>query len=252
MSEVILLSLIQGITEFLPISSSSHLIIFSNFLKFQDQSLSIDISLHIGSFIAVVVFFSKEILNFTKNKTLFLKILLGSVPIMFVGFLLVKYDLINQLRNIKIIGWTTLFFGILLFFSDKFKTNKNIDKNLNFKSIIFIGFMQILALIPGTSRSGISITAARFLRFNRYDAAKTSFLLSIPTLGAVSLFGIGNIILEKNTEFSILNIFAVFLSFIFSFLTIKFFLNYLKKFSLKVFILYRIILGIVILILSYL
>lgn len=116
MSEVILLSLIQGITEFLPISSSSHLIIFSNFLKFQDQSLSIDISLHIGSFIAVVVFFSKEILNFTKNKTLFLKILLGSVPIMFVGFLLVKYDLINQLRNIKIIGWTTLFFGILLFF----------------------------------------------------------------------------------------------------------------------------------------
>ena len=252
MSEVILLSLIQGITEFLPISSSSHLIIFSNFLKFQDQSLSIDISLHIGSFIAVVVFFSKEILNFTKNKSLFLKILLGSVPIMFVGFLLVKYDLINQLRNIKIIGWTTLFFGILLFFSDKFKTNKNIDKNLNFKSIIFIGFMQILALIPGTSRSGISITAARFLRFNRYDAAKTSFLLSIPTLGAVSLFGIGNIILEKNTEFSILNIFAVFLSFIFSFLTIKFFLNYLKKFSLKVFILYRIILGIVILILSYL
>ena len=252
MSEVILLSLIQGITEFLPISSSSHLIIFSNFLKFQDQSLSIDISLHIGSFIAVVVFFSKEILNFTKNKTLFLKILLGSVPIMFVGFLLVKYDLINQLRNIKIIGWTTLFFGILLFFSDKFKTNKNIDKNLNFKSIIFIGFMQILALIPGTSRSGISITAARFLRFNRYDAAKTSFLLSIPTLGAVSLFGIGNVILEKNTEFSILNIFAVFLSFIFSFLTIKFFLNYLKKFSLKVFILYRIILGIVILILSYL
>ena len=140
----------------------------------------------------------------------------------------------------------------MLFFSDKFKTNKNIDKNLNFKSIIFIGFMQILALIPGTSRSGISITAARFLRFNRYDAAKTSFLLSIPTLGAVSLFGIGNIILEKNTEFSILNIFAVFLSFIFSFLTIKFFLNYLKKFSLKVFILYRIILGIVILILSYL
>lgn len=252
MSDIILLSLIQGITEFLPISSSSHLIIFSNFLKFQDQSLSIDISLHMGSFFAVIVFFSKDIIDFTKNKILFFKILLGSVPIIFAGFLLVKYNLIDQLRNIKIIGWTTLFFGILLFFSDKFKTDKSMESGLNFKSIIFIGFMQILALIPGTSRSGISITTARFLQYNRYDAAKISFLLSIPTLGAVSLFGIGNIIFEKNTEFSVLNILAIFLSFIFSFITIKFFLSYLKKFSLKVFILYRVILGIIILILAYL
>jgi len=252
MSEIIILSLIQGITEFLPISSSSHLIIFSNFLNFQDQSLSIDISLHIGSFIAVIVYFIKDILNFAKNKVLFLKIILSSIPIILCGYLLVRFNLIEQLRNIKVIGWTTLCFGILLFISDQFDTKKNIKNDLNLKSVIFIGMMQILSLVPGTSRSGISITAARLLNFNRVDSAKISFLLSIPTLGAVSLFGITNLIIEKNLNFSFLNLIAIFLSFAFSFITIKYFLKFIKKFSLKIFVLYRIVLGIIILILAYL
>ena len=110
MIEIIILSLIQGITEFLPISSSSHLIILSEYLEFNNKNLEIDVSLHIGSFLAVIFFFRKDVLNFVQNKDLFLKILIGSLPVMIVGYLLVKFNFIDQIRNIKVIGWTTLIF----------------------------------------------------------------------------------------------------------------------------------------------
>ena len=126
MVEIFLLSLIQGITEFLPISSSSHLIIFSNYINFEDQSLSIDVSLHIGSFLAVTTYFYKDIINFIKNKYLFLKIMISSIPVMMIGFLLVHTNIIDKIRNIEIIGWTTLVFGALLYISDKYKLEKKL------------------------------------------------------------------------------------------------------------------------------
>ena len=252
MFEILLLSIIQGITEFLPISSSSHLILISQYINFEDQGLSIDVSLHIGSFLAVIFYFKKDILNFIKNKVLFFRIFLSSIPVMIIGYILVNFNLIDQLRNIKIIGWTTLIFGILLFYSDKFKTNMTIQNNFNLKSAIFIGVLQILSLIPGVSRSGITISAARILKFNRYDSAKISFLLSIPTLAAVSLFGLKNLIFSENLNFSIMNLISIFFSFIFSFITIKFFLKYIKNFSLNIFVFYRIFLGLILLLLSYL
>ena len=252
MIEIIILSLVQGVTEFLPISSSSHLIIISNYLNLENQSLVVDVSLHIGSFIAVVVYFKKDIFNFIKNKEFLFKILISSIPVLLIGFFLVETNLIEKIRNIKIIAWTTLLFGILLFFSDKFKLEKSIDNNFNYKSAIFIGFFQVLSLIPGVSRSGIAITAARFLNYKRVDSANISFLLSIPTLGAVSIFGLKNIISEENLNFSIFNLLLIFMSFIFSLITIKYFLKYIKKFSLNVFVVYRIFLGLVLLGILYL
>ena len=252
MIEIFLLSLIQGITEFLPISSSSHLIIFSNLTNFENQSLSIDVSLHIGSFVAVITYFYKDLKHFIKNKNLFLKILIASLPVMLCGFFLVQTGLINKIRNIEVIGWTTLIFGILLYISDKFRLEKNIDKNFNYKSVIFIGLFQMLSLMPGVSRSGISITAARLLNFKRFDAAKISFLLSIPTLGAVSIFGIKNLVNSKSLSISALNLITIFLSFLFSLITINYFLKYIKKFSLNIFVFYRIILGIALLSVAYL
>ena len=252
MIEIFLLSLIQGITEFLPISSSSHLIIFSNFTNFENQSLAIDVSLHVGSFLAVLTYFTKDIVNFIKNKVLFLKIFIASLPVMFVGFILVQTNLIQKIRNIEIIGWTTLIFGILLYISDKYKLEKNIDKNFNYKSALIIGLFQILSLIPGVSRSGISITAARFLNFNRFDAVKISFLLSIPTLGAVSIFGLINLISSKDFSFSLLNLISIFFSFIFTLITINFFLKYIKKSNLYIFVVYRISLGLLLLAVAYL
>ena len=252
MIEVLILSLIQGVTEFLPISSSSHLILFSKLTNFQNQSLSLDVSLHIGSFLAVITFFYKDLIEFVKNKDLFIKILISSLPVMILGFLLIQTDLISELRNIKVIGWMTLLFGVLLYISDKFNMHKNIESDFTYKSALMIGFFQMISLVPGVSRSGITITAARLLKFNRYDAAKISFLLSIPTLAVVSIFGIKNIVSAENMNISFLNLFSILLSFVFSLITIKYFLQYIKSFSLDIFVIYRVILGIVILAFAYL
>ena len=252
MIEVLILSLIQGVTEFLPISSSSHLILFSKLTNFQNQSLSLDVSLHIGSFLAVITFFYKDLIKFLKNKDLFIKILISSLPVMILGFLLIQTDLISELRNIKVIGWMTLLFGVLLYISDKFNMHKNIESDFTYRSALMIGFFQMISLVPGVSRSGITITAARLLKFNRYDAAKISFLLSIPTLAIVSIFGIKNIVSAENMNISFLNLFSILLSFVFSLITIKYFLQYIKSFSLDIFVIYRVILGIVILAFAYL
>ena len=128
MIEIFILSLVQGITEFLPISSSSHLILMSNYLEFENQSLSVDVSLHIGSFIAVIIYFYKDIVSFFENKIIFLKILISSLPVMIVGFFLVETNLINKIRNLETIAWTTTLFGILLYVSDKFKIEKRINR----------------------------------------------------------------------------------------------------------------------------
>ncbi len=252
MIEIFILSLIQGITEFLPVSSSSHLILVSDYLNFNNQGLSIDVSLHIGSFIAVLSYFYRDIINFYENKIIFTKILISSLPIMVVGFLMVELNLIEKIRNIEIIAWTTTIFGILLYLSDKFKLEKNINSDFNIKSALFIGIFQILSLIPGVSRSGIAITAARLLNFKRIDAAKISFLISIPILGAVSVFGLKNILFSDSISFSKINLISVFVSFIFSFITIKYFLEYIKKFNLNFFVYYRVLLGLILLMFAYL
>ena len=252
MIETLILSVIQGITEFIPVSSSSHLFLFSGFLNFQSKSLEIDLSLHIGSFIAIITYFYKDIINFKKNKDLFIKIIISSIPVMVIGYILIQTNLIENLRNIKLIAWTTILFGFLLYFSDKYNVDKTIENNFNIKSAIIIGIFQIISLIPGVSRSGITITAARLLNFKRVDATKISFLLSIPTLGAVSIFGVKNILTSSDVSFSILNVIAIFLSFLFSYLTIKYFLNFVKRFNLTVFVIYRIILGLALLAFAYL
>ena len=252
MIEILILSLVQGITEFLPISSSSHLILISKYLNFDSQSLSIDVSLHIGSFLAVIFYFYKDIINFYENKILFLKIFVSSIPVMVVGFFLIKSGAVEKIRSIEIIAWTTLIFGFLLYISDKFELKKNIKNDFNLKSAIIIGLLQISSLIPGVSRSGIAITAARFLKFKRTDAAKISFLISIPILGAVSGYGFMNILFTKNINFTIINLLAIILSFLFSLLTIKYFLKYIKKFSLNIFVYYRLLLGFILLMIIYL
>ena len=252
MIEIFILSLIQGITEFLPISSSSHLILVSKYLNFSNQNLSIDVSLHIGSFIAVIIYFNKDIINFYNNRILFLKIFISSLPVMFIGFLLIKTNYIQAIRNIETIAWTTTAFGILLYLSDKSNLRKKIKNDFNFKSAIFIGILQVLSLIPGVSRSGIAITAARFLKFKRTESAKISFFLSIPILGAVSIYGLENILFSEKDNFTKINLIAILLSFSFSFITIKYFLSFVKKFDLSFFAYYRIILGVILLVLAYL
>ena len=248
--EVIILSAIQGISEFLPISSSAHLILVSNLYEFKSNSILIDISLHLGSLFAIVYFFRNELLDIRNNKRLLNLIIIGSIPIMIVGYILYSTGLIYSLRNIKIIAWTTLIFGILLYVADKSHFDKKISANLNYQSIIFISLFQVLSLIPGVSRAGITITAARILKFNRVDSSKISFLLSIPALSGASFLGLKDL-LEQPIEFNYLAIVAIGTSFIFSFVTVKFFLNYINKFSMNAFVIYRIIIALILFFMIY-
>ena len=191
--EIIILSAIQGISEFLPISSSAHLIIVSSLYDLKASSLLIDISLHLGSLIAIIFFFRKDLFNLKHNQKLLKLIIIGSIPLIIFGYILHSTELIHFLRNIKIIAWTTLFFGIVLYFADQRKVDQNISSNLNIRAILFIGLFQILALVPGVSRAGITMTAARFLNFNRVDSGKISFFLSIPALAGASFLGLKDI-----------------------------------------------------------
>ena len=245
--EILILSVIQGISEFLPVSSAAHLVLISKYYEFVNQSLLIDICLHLGSLLAIILYFRNDLFNFMKNKKFLIKIFIGTTPIIPVGYILYQTDLIYLLRNLEIIGWTSLIFGILLYISDKTKITKKIDSEFTNKSAIFIGLFQVLALIPGVSRSGVTITSGRLLGFNRFDSAKISFFLSIPTLAAASCLGIYNISKEDSTELNFLAIIAVIFSFIFSYITIALFLNFIKKFNLSIFIAYRIILSLFIL-----
>jgi len=162
--EVLILSAIQGISEFLPISSSAHLILVSSLYEFKSSSLLIDISLHLGSLFAIVYFFKTDLLDIKNNKRLLSLIIIGSIPLIVVGYVLYSTGIIYELRNIKIIAWTTLIFGIVLYIADRSNFNKKISSNLNLQSIMFISLFQILSLVPGVSRAGITITAARILK----------------------------------------------------------------------------------------
>ena len=248
--EVLILSAIQGISEFLPISSSAHLILVSSLYEFKSSSLLIDIGLHLGSLFAIIYFFRKELLDIKNNQRILVLITLGSLPLIIVGYFLYTTGIIYSLRNIKVIAWTTLIFGIILYIADKSRFDKKISANLNFQSILIIGLFQIFSLIPGVSRAGITMTAARILKFNRVDSGKISFLLSIPALSGASFLGLKDLF-DQSVEFNYLVIIAIVSSFIFSFVTVKFFLEYINKFSMNAFVIYRIIIALLLFIIIY-
>jgi undecaprenyl-diphosphatase len=249
--EIIILSIVQGISEFLPISSSAHLNIVEVIFEFNSNSLMIDVSLHFGSLLAIIFYFRRELLDLKNNQKLLFLLIIGSIPIVMAGYIISTTGLINLLENnLEIIAWTTLIFGIILFLADKSKFDKKISSNLNVKTILYIGLFQILALIPGVSRAGITITAARFFKFNRFDSSKISFLLAIPAIAGASILQSQNAI-EQNLEINYLILISITLSFLFSYFTIKFFLSYISKFSLNVFVVYRIIISIILFIVIY-
>ena len=249
--EIIILSIVQGISEFLPISSSAHLNIVEVIFKFNSNSLMIDVSLHLGSLLAIIFYFKKELLSLRNNQKLYSLMIIGSIPVIIAGYTLSTTGLINLLEdNLKIIAWTTLIFAIFLFFADKKKIDKKISSNLNFKIMFYIGLFQILALIPGVSRAGITITAARFFKFDRLDSSKISFLLAIPAITGASVLQLKNAI-GQSFEINYLILMSITLSFLFSYFTIKFFLEYINKFSLNIFVIYRIIISIILFVIIY-
>ena len=255
LTHLIILSLIQGLTEFLPVSSSGHLIIVPNLLSWQDQGLIIDVAVHAGSLLAVIIYLWRDLWgmalamidfrNLRENPNLKLAqvTIVASLPVMVAG-LIVSLFLDDFARNLEIIGWATLGFGILLGLSDKIGMTLNELKHIQFLDSILIGLSQALALIPGASRSGLTITMARFLGYNRTAAARFSLLLAIPAiLGASALKGFE---LAKSQD-AILGIdvaIVTTVSFAAAFASISIMMNWLNKAGFMPFVIYRIILGI--------
>ena len=255
-----ILAIIQGITEFLPISSSGHLILLPLLTSWQDQGLLLDVAVHIGTLAAVLIYFRTETVQlivgffhavlgkwYTKQGKLFLLLVVGTIPLVIAGFVLHKISV--DLRQIEIIAWTTLGFGLLLGAIDRICMTVKRLEHLGWGQILFIGTMQIFALIPGTSRAGITITAARFLGCERTEAAKLSMLLSIPAiLGAGTLVGLDflktpNFLKTDDLELAQSAAVAAGFAFIAALLTIWLFMAWLQRASMLPFVIYRILLG---------
>jgi undecaprenyl-diphosphatase len=244
------LAIIQGVTEWLPISSSGLLVIFEELVKLEDKNLNLlfNIAVHGGSLIAVVIYFLKDLFQIFNNYNLIKNIIIATIPVVIAGFLIKITGLNIFLQDIKVVAFATLFFSIVLYFSDKTKVTIQFNKNISNKNALLIGLAQILALIPGTSRSGITISCARFLGFSRVDSAKFSFLISIPVLFAACVLGFSDVVFEPNNQIIILITFGFFVSLITSLLCIKVFLKFVENNSLNLFVVLRIILGTVLLI----
>ena len=247
---IILLSLIQGITEFLPISSSAHLMLFPFLLKVSDQGIVTDIFAHLGSLIAVMFFYRKDIKNiilsvFYKkyNRTMFYSLIVATLPIAMIGLLFLLFKI--ELRNPQIVIYTSIIFGLLLFLADKYGKKKYSLKKLSVKDAFYIGLAQMLSAIPGVSRSGITTTCGLSLGYKREDILKFSFLISIPAIILVGLGGTLKLIINPQPiDFSVISLVMLF-SFIFSLMIIKFITYWLKNSSFKPFAIYRIVLGII-------
>ncbi len=246
--KIIILGIVQGITEFLPISSNAHLIIMEQLLNFQNNNEILNLVFHLGSLFAIISYFFSELLGLLKKPKIILNLIIATLPVVIIGYFVFKFRLIDYGNfPIKIIAITTIIFGIILFFSDKIKITKKLYTDLNVKNSLIIGLFQVIALIPGVSRSGITLTAGRFLGYSRLDAAKFSFFLSIPTTAGACFLGILDLIKMDSTDFNYIAIVAFIVSFISSYLTIKYFLSFISRFNLNFFVYYRIILGVIIL-----
>lgn len=252
--EVFVLSIVQGISEFLPISSSAHLILVPKLFGWQDQGLAFDVALHVGTLIAILWYFKDDIIPLLRDFFLSIKkreivgesnvvwgVLIGTIPVGLVG-LFGKDWIEANLRSPLVIAFSTIFFGIILWLGDR-KAGKKDVLNITLKIALVIGIAQAIALIPGTSRSGITMSAALFLGFSRVASARFSFLLSIPVI--ILAGGLEGLDIIKNgvSEPISMLLGAVVISAISAYLCVKWLIALLEKNTMTPFVIYRIILG---------
>jgi undecaprenyl-diphosphatase len=254
--QIVVLAIVQGLTEFLPISSSAHLILVPVILKWPDQGLVFDVAVHVGSLLAVMLFFRHEIIAMTqawfasvlkkrhsRDSRLAWWVILGTLPAVVFG-LFFKDVVETDLRSPLVIAWATIGFGMLLGVADRVQRHVRDEYSMSWKDVLLIGFFQALALIPGTSRSGITMTAGLFLGLNRQAAARFSFLLSIPLIVASGVFKTKDLMESAvPVEWGML-LLAVVLSAGSAWLCIHFFLQLINRIGMMPFVIYRLVLGV--------
>ena len=241
----LLLAVIQGLTEWLPISSSGILVVLEDLINLKNKNLNLlfNISVHTGSLLAVIIYFKKEIFNLIGNNKLLQNIFIATIPVVILGFIVKILNFNIFLQDAKIVSISTIAFSILLYLADKTKVSRKFENSISNKNSFIIGLCQAIAIIPGTSRSGITITAARYLGFSRLDSAKFSFLISIPTLLAATVLGASDAAFNFDNDVILILVIGLVFSFIASISCIKLFLKFVENNSLTIFVIIRIILG---------
>lgn len=270
--QMLIIAVVQGVTEFLPISSSGHLILVSVFTGFEDQGPMIDIAVHVGSLLAIMVYFFKDVAGLARGgfatigigqapeyKKLFWWIALGTIPAVLFGLAIksgalngvaaglfglaiIDNDLMASLRLTDLIAVNLIFYGVLLGIADHFGKETKTFEDMTWRDGLLVGAAQALALIPGTSRSGVTMTMARALGYGRFEAARFSFLLSIPAVAGAGVLIIPDL-LAADGDLLIEALITGALTFVAAFATMAFLMNFLKKASMMVFVIYRIAMG---------
>ncbi|MEQ8746609.1 undecaprenyl-diphosphate phosphatase [Pyruvatibacter sp.] len=255
LTQLIVLAIIQGLTEFLPISSSGHLALVDELTGWADQGVLIDVAIHVGSLFAVLIYFRRDVAELvagsfsllrgemTQAGRLALYLVAASIPIFVIGFAVVNAGLVDGLRAAATIAWANMIFALLLYWSDKAGGTTRKLEDMTWGQAMLIGIVQIAAIVPGASRSGVTMMMARFLDFDRREAARFSMLLAIPTiLGAgaaatLELAQTADVTLQGDA------VLAAVLSFVAALASIAIFMRLLEKISLTPFVIYRVVLG---------
>ena len=260
--QIIVIAVVQGITEFLPISSSGHLILVPNLMHWPDQGQFVDVMVHLGTLLAVLIYFWRDVWHITlgglelfKGKVthegrLAIYIVLGTIPAVAFGLFLKKMGFAALDRNVAVVAWNTILYGLLMLIADMVGPQKRTIGDMTLKSALIIGFAQALALIPGTSRSGVTMTAARFLGFTRSDAARFSFLLGIPAIAGAGVLTVGEALASGDT-ITMDAVYCAGLTFLAGLAAIAFLMALLKRVSFLPFVLYRMVLGGFLLVMVY-
>ena len=262
--QIVVIAVIQGLTEFLPISSSGHLVILPSLTGWPDQGARIDIAVHVGTLVAVTFYFRRDLVDMfvglarlgrgdaAPGARLLVNLAIATLPVVVVGLLLHESGLGAALRSVEVVGWTTLGFGVLLFAADRLGMTFKRVEHLSATAALAIGLAQVLALVPGTSRAGITMTAARALGFERQDAARFSMLLSIPTIAAAGILGGLDIYASGDFRLGLDALLAAGFACATALAAISLMMAWLRHATFTPFIIYRAILGIALLTYTYL
>lgn len=261
---LLLVAAIQGITEFLPVSSSGHLILLPNLTGLDDQGQVIDVAVHVGTLFAVVLYFWRDVglalagvphllrgkLDDPGAKLAFL-LCVATVPVILFGLVLKLTGLDDAMRSITVIGWTMLIFGLVLYWADQTGATRKSGEDWSLKDAVIMGLWQAIALIPGTSRSGITITGARQLGYQREDAARLAMLMSIPTILASGALLGAEVAADANAALARDGAIAAAFAFVCALLALVLMMRLLKSVSFTPYVIYRVVLGIVLLWIGY-
>jgi undecaprenyl-diphosphatase len=260
--QIIVLAIVQGVTEFLPISSSGHLILVPQLMHWQDQGLVVDVMTHIGTLLAILIYFWRDVVRLIKGAFELLKgrvtddgrlaiyIVLATIPAVAFGVFLKEFGFTDLERNVAVVAWNTILYGLLMLVADMVGPQEKTIANMTLGSAMIIGVAQALALIPGTSRSGVTMTAGRFLGFKRPDCARFSFLLGIPAIAGAGIFTVADALTSGET-ITLDAVYCAALTFFAGLAAIAFLMALLKRISFLPFVLYRMVLGGFLLVLLY-